>query len=118
MYSCMKQAEEVLKVLKKKLPKTSKNSDGICYQPFQNGREHGFSIRNLDTRMQVCFAENRNSDDIVVYYGETYKTFDINNLPQTDEDWARKKYFEPEAYEKAAEFILEYVGHPVAVSMV
>lgn len=115
MYSCMKQAEEVLKILKKKL---SKSGDGICYQAFQNGRERGFSILNLDTRKQVSFAENRNSDDIVIYYGEAYKTFDNNNLPISDEDWKRKVFIAPEEYERAAEFILEYVGNPVAVSMV
>lgn len=104
MYSSMKKAEKVLKILKKILP--DKN-DGICYQPFQNGREHGFSVLNLNTRKQASFSENRNSDEIVVYYGVAYETFDINNLPMTEEDWKNKKYFEPEEYEEAANFILE-----------
>lgn len=117
MYSSMKKAEKVLKILKKRI---GSKEDGLCYQPFQNGREHGFSILNFNAnaKKQVSFSENRNSDEIVVYYGTAYETFDINNLPMTDEDWKRKKYFEPEEYEEAAEFILEKLMSESAVSLV
>lgn len=117
MYSAMKQAEAILKILKKKLPSEGDN-DHIWYEPFLNGREKGFCIKNSENGRIVSFAENRNSDSIVVYFAdEMYRDF-VGNCPATEKIWNQKKYFDYQCYEEAAEFIVEKLEVLKAVSMV
>lgn len=81
---------------------------------FANCREQGFSLSGVPDKgtdvWQVCFSENRNSDEIVVYYGKP-RDFDIStNTPITDEGWGQKKYFSHDQYDQAADFILEFLN--------
>ena len=36
---------------------------------YLNGRERGYAVRCYETQRKVAFAEHRNSDGIVVYFG-------------------------------------------------
>lgn len=36
---------------------------------YLNGRERGYAVRCYETHRKVAFAEHRNSDGIVVYFG-------------------------------------------------
>lgn len=38
---------------------------------YENGREHGFTIKNERNSAQVSFAEHRSSDDVIVYFGNS-----------------------------------------------
>ena len=60
---------------------------------FENGREQGWNVR-IDDRV-VSFANNRNSDDTVVYFG-TESDFDDETHCLTEEAYDskdHKKYF-------------------------
>jgi hypothetical protein len=68
-------------------------------ESYQNGREQGFSISGLDGFDSISFAEHRNSDNIVVYFGK--KT----NQGLSDEAYANAKFFKYMEYHAAAEYI-------------
>jgi len=77
---------------------------------FENCRERGYtlriSIRNNETkettRKELSFAENRNSDSIVVY------PFEWNN-ENCEKDYETKtKYFKPESFYEVFDYILKY----------
>lgn len=79
---------------------------------FENCREQGYAI-DIDTAFdkqfeypfpRVTFAENRNSDQIVVYIGPP------EGGPNTDlseKAYRNAKYFHPEDYYKATRYIFE-----------
>ena len=50
-------------------------------EPYQNGREHGWALGNFQIDKKVAFAENRNSDDIVVYMGNVLSFDMAGNVP-------------------------------------
>lgn len=73
-----------------------------------NGREQCLVIWNYEKGKKVAFGEHRNSDNIIVYYGESLD-FDIStNQP---DDWSKKKYFHYGNTEEACEFILEWLEY-------
>lgn len=81
---------------------------------FSNCREQGFSLSGVPDKgvevWQVCFSENRNSDEIVVYYGSS-RQFDIStNTPNNDRVWGQKQYFGYDQYDQAADFILGFLN--------
>jgi len=84
-----------------KLPK-------LNIESYVNGREHGFCITNWDNKNRVAFSENRNSDDIVVYFGE-YGNFCMQGNVPEDETYRNKRLFPFLAIEKAAEFIKDHL---------
>lgn len=82
---------------------------------FYNGRERGFCLKvNHEARfaksfLYVCFANNRNSDDVVVY---TWQGGNLMNPPgpgdMTDDVWKKSKYFK--SVDDAAEHIRGLMG--------
>lgn len=84
--------------------KFDREDSSFCLNAFSNCREQGFSLMRNDR--QVAFSENRNSDNIIVYWG-TIREFDIStNHP---EKWENKKYFSYNAYEETAEWIVGFL---------
>lgn len=76
----------------------------VLMEAYVNGREQGFSIHYGSYK--VSFSENRNSDNIVVYAGLSYKFSMQGNVP--DETIYRdSKFFNENDYEKAAIYCLE-----------
>ena len=82
----------------------------INIEAYVNCREQGFSIQNyFKGERQVAFSENRNSDDIVVYYGKRVDFSMQGNVP-SDEVYRKARYFPCHAVKEAAEFIYEYLN--------
>ena len=79
------------------------DNDDLTLETFQNCRENGYHI--IGKAGKASFAENRNSDDVVVYYGPN-DGFDLNNFPK---DWSRKKFFRHGQFTEAASFILQII---------
>jgi hypothetical protein len=77
---------------------------------YENGREHGFHVyRTPYTDRSVSFSENRNSDAIVVYYGEGYQFNMQGNGPSDQMYRERSKYFGGSEYVQAANWIKSYL---------
>lgn len=75
--------------------------DALEIENFENGRERGYTIRYKDK--EVSFAENRNSDDIVVYPFPWEKV---------DKECDRKdaKFFKLQQFHKVFNYLLDYLG--------
>lgn len=69
--------------------------------PYKNCRENGWTL--ISNTATVRFAENRNSDDIVVYV-EPEKYRYANNV--SDEAYNNRKLFGYKKYVEAAEYII------------
>lgn len=91
--------------------------------PYVNCREMGFRItRHRDPQMTVWFAENRNSDDIVVYVAAGAhqlaspfaKHFDT---AVEDEIYRNRRYFRYDAHDHAQQFIAETLGAQTLTSL-
>jgi len=77
--------------------------DTLIIEIFDNGRERGYTLKYKDK--ELSFAENRNSDDIVVY------PFKWENNKNIEQDYKTKsKYFKREQFHKVFDYILEYFG--------
>ena len=86
-------------------------------EPYQNGREHGWSLKNRSTGGQVAFSEFRRSDQIVLYLGKVTDFEMAGNVPN-DEVYAKKEFFSYDDAVLAARRIIEYLGavqHALAV---
>ena len=104
-----RQAEGVLKAVEK-LSSKGEKTDLVKYM-FANDREQGFILINqieddLNKMRSVAFAENRNSDEIVVYVHQGYLS-DASQL--TEEDYKLHKFFSPNDYIGAAKFIRSFL---------
>ena len=101
----MKQADKVLAAVKKLVTGT------FWLYPYQNGREHGWAlVANTSTgdgHRQVCFSEDRRSDNIVVYTGDLACFYPAGNVPN-DSAYENAQYFPCGAYEDAARAIVAY----------
>jgi hypothetical protein len=75
--------------------------------PYENGREHGWSLRDTHCTKQVAFSEYRNSDEIVVYCGKPDEFAMAGNVP-SDRVYEDKEFFSYNEMWQAAMFILEY----------
>lgn len=85
-------ATKVLKLIRKKL-KGAKCD--ITVECWANCREQGFYLRrnessDSDTRLALVFAQQRNSDSIVVVYG-TPMNFDITTNAPDEEVWEKNR---------------------------
>lgn len=89
----------------------------LTFEPYVNGREIGFSIKNLRNtpppharlrQIQAVFSENRNSDQIVVYTGDTIAFSMQGNVP-CEETYENARYFAADAYLEAATYVYEYL---------
>lgn len=99
-------ALKVLRLVKKGVAKLDLPEADV--QTYHNGRENGFAIWNIlafADRVRdvvVTFAEYRNSDDIVIYYGDMQDAGE----EVRDEVWASRTYSKSE--EEAAQNIIQY----------
>jgi hypothetical protein len=104
----LKQAQSILDLLDKdtRLNNLAKSED-LYVRPFVNGREQGYGILinnpTTEETIQISFAENRSSDDVVVYMGEP------SWLNIHDETVSNPKYFKYARYEEATEYIITLI---------
>jgi hypothetical protein len=103
-------ADKVLKIVKRLMHKVE--IDGSI-RAWSNGREQGYAIQirthdYFDNRT-VCFAEQRNSDAVVVVYGPSIR-FDISTNQPDEELWATNRHDFAED-EDAAQFIVHWLEH-------
>jgi len=91
LHYSLKRAERVLFLVD--LPVSQAAQDRIHTRTFSNGREQGFTVEVLSPSvgLQLAFAQNRNSDDLVLYVG-TPKDFLNNDLPN-EAVYGTKKLF-------------------------
>lgn len=76
---------------------------------FENGREHGFKLWSRTNLRMVSFGNNRNSDDIVVYFG-TVEDFDDSGVFLNDELYeAQTRYYAYRNAKAAARKIFIYL---------
>ncbi len=78
-------------------------------EPYQNGREHGWSLRNRKNEKQVAFSENRKSDSLVLYVGTNMDFEMAGNVP-SDSIYAKKEFFSYDDLAQAAQRIIKYLG--------
>lgn len=103
IYRSTKQADAVLASIEYLM-----NEDASYYlEPYQNGREHGHAITN--NGMKVAFSENRNDDNIVVYFGKVGDFERAGNVP-SDKVYSKKELFSFKEITKVSEKIIEYLG--------
>ena len=103
------QATAVALELEKLFKASRKKYDHITPAEYENGREHGFFLHNEKTDNAVSWAENRNSDNIVVYPASIFD-FDANGCLTADETYFRvRKYFRCGEYTKVAKFIFKFI---------
>jgi hypothetical protein len=77
---------------------------------WSNGREQGYSLRLwMDDKpsRQVCFAQQRSSDAVVVLKGHGYE-FDISTNMPTAGLWPYAAHFHDD--EKAAQYIVNFLS--------
>jgi hypothetical protein len=89
--------------------------NGLDVQGYVNGREHGFTVsrfKGVEHFRAASFSENRNSDQIVVYFANEFNDFNMQGNAPTDEVWKRAKYFGCDDYVKAANAVIEHLGYP------
>lgn len=107
-------ARKVVSALEKIIP--SKIAKDCRIKSWSNCREQGLCLEQfftvngtLDGR-KVVFAENRNSDEIVVIHGDNYD-FDIQTNQPNDEVWSKNhKFFKPGDYNGVAKYILGIIS--------
>ncbi len=73
---------------------------------YVNGRERGYIIKTF--KFAVAFAENRNSDDIVIYHGKV-GDFTLNGSLQNDKIYESAVYFRYNEVDLAASVIASEV---------
>lgn len=97
----VKKAEVVLGIIEEMM---SCFGDEDCYvYMYSNGREQGYALTN-DKNRCVCFSENRNSDQIVVYPGTGYHSDKLS-----EEQYKNRVYFDHDDYARAAKFIVKFM---------
>ena len=89
-------------------------AETCCVEAYSNGREQGYSIGQFSTIIpqgisfkRVSFSENRNSDDIVIYFGKADQ-FDMSGNIANEEIYHKAKYFRYDKINEAAQFIVEF----------
>lgn len=79
-------------------------------EPYLNGRESGFAVHDFyQASKKVAFSENRNSDNIVVYYG-TSSDFSMQGNTPSEKSYRNAKFFSYDEYHKAAKWIYEFLN--------
>jgi hypothetical protein len=89
-----------------KFPSIYPEEFNLYLEPYQNGREHGWS---LSYKMRkVAFSEYRNSDQIVVYCG-TLADFHLQGNVPSDKVYKRREMFSSEEvdFENVVQFIID-----------
>jgi len=87
--------------------------DYACIQSYQNGRENGYAICGhvySDVHFWIAFAENRNSDDIVVYFANYDPCQGLGNEKGGDKIHKHRLFFNGAGmFEEAARYILSAI---------
>lgn len=79
-------------------------------EPYLNGREKGWALfGDVGDDRKVAFAESRNSDQLVVYTGNTLDFSMQGNTP-SEEAYGRRTFFGCDQHAQAADFIMEFFG--------
>lgn len=74
-----------------------------------NCREQMLVLKNYITENMIEVGENRNSDDIVIYYGRT-DDFDFQTHLAKDHVWQRAKYLRYDKLQEAADWIQNFLS--------
>ena len=96
-------AQAVMSLVNLSLPDNGLVESNFWVESYSNGREQGLAISHISGH-QIAFAENRNSDSIVVYVGMHFSM--QGNVPTKDAYEART-LFTYNKHLKAAEFIVQ-----------
>lgn len=90
--------------------------DYISIQSYQNGRENGYSLcgsvfdGNGYNRFWIAFAENRNSDDIVIYFADYDPCQGLGSESGGDIIYKNRLFFNGAGkFEEAAKYILSAI---------
>ena len=109
-------ARKVLKAINGLVAKVPKGRNDLSLRHYQNGREHGFIVSNWPASNDketftrwVAFAENRNSDDIVVYSSALNRWASVPMQGMEDEAWKNRKCFRYDEVRKAAQFCVDHL---------
>lgn len=105
MKTSLKRATRVLKLVDTS-SLTRKEREEVVVEAYANGREHGYSVVVYGlgvTGMKLSFAENRNSDCIVVYIGKPLDFSMGGNIPDEQVYRHGAHYFSAASGEEAAE---------------
>lgn len=89
------------------VPEAAVKEQRVCVLGYENGREHGLALRIYPKEGKdstICWAENRNSDEIVVYVGEPGEYFTDGHVP-TERAYSYKTFFPHDKKDEAAAFI-------------
>lgn len=105
----LNQATMVALELDKLLVKAAKQELDYGFGTLDNGREQGFTIFNRKNKRMASFAENRNSDDIVVYPGHIDDFTDEGTFKTDELYFAKRKYFPYGDAAGAAAFIFKHI---------
>lgn len=93
------------------IKKTDNNDGDASIEAYSNCREQGYCIKRYNRKdykiKVVCFAENRNSDQIVVYFSDENKFEMQGNIPD-DDSYRNANYFND--VKSAVKFIVEYIS--------
>jgi len=113
IHTTLRQANHVLTGVLSGLRKLEKKHKDriaeVAVVAYKNGRENGYGLNVYfedieKANFYLAFSECRGSDQIVVYKGK----FDYDGIP-TEETYAARVYFDQEAYDKAAKYIINSI---------
>lgn len=82
--------------------------DEFDAEPYKNGREQGWAIMKVgDMKFRKCiFSEDRNTDNIVVYFGGHDQFSQQGNVP-SDKVYKNRVFFSSEDIYGCVQFILK-----------
>lgn len=106
---------KIVELLVEETLKNEKQFDNlrIDVRAYSNGRETGFSFRiTTPCQVTVFVAEYKNSDDIAV----TRSTSDEWSLVTEKESICNRKLFNPDAYQEAANHVIDQLEYALALS--
>lgn len=89
--------------------------DYVSIQSYQNGRENGYALSgsiysDINSNFWIAFAENRNSDDIVVYFANYDPCQGLGSEYGGDVIYKNRLFFSGEGmFEDAAKYILSAI---------
>lgn len=105
-------ASAVLAIVYDLIGEDTWHENRFSVEGYVNGREMGFSIAyfkpHVNTIRKVSFSECRNTDQIVIYSGDTINFSMQGNVPD-DKTWKDAKYLGSDDYYPAALFIKKFL---------
>jgi hypothetical protein len=102
-------ADRVLAQIERILEKKS-NAGGLWVETYKNGRENGYALIysfGIVFR-KIAFAENRNSDDIVLYKGAISDFSNAGNIPSAA-IYGKRELIGGSKINKAAQIAVKFV---------